>query len=646
VSDLQIPWFIEPEQRELYIRWLAGNNREEGPSAQDTMALIKACPAFLGHYYTNIQTADATLVRFQSWTPAQIKLYRVVRNLVRMNLPVRVVVLKARQMGISTLIELLAYWRTAFFPNITGLIAAQEEDAATRIFEMFRVFYSTTPDVIRPDTEKFSVEEIRFGSRKTDPGDLGLASRILTKTTALGGSRKDQQGKGRGATYHFFHGSEVAFWANPHRFMSGVTPGLHKRPNIYGFLESTARGSGNWFHRRWRKAAEGWRLVKQPSGPPRWMCDGTPGLWIPVFLSWLEHPAYRVAIPGAGSEKELAYYTKHMDKEERRLVNEFGATPEQIEWRRVTLEDMDGDLELFCQEYPAEPEEAFQSTGRRVFDMLALQRYSDAAMATEYFRGSLIRDDKDKLFRSEDPHGALKIWREPKASNMYVIGADPCIGRSPEGDNACAQVLCATSDNPEESWEQVAVWCDRVDPDEFAQELLKLAEYYGTALIVCEVNGPGQTTDLMLQKANYWNRYRRVEYDKITNQRVLKWGWHTNTKTRSVMVGSLKGAIREMRLKIHDPDTLEEMRDWVRIDNGRGSSKEAPSDPVDGRDDRVIALGLALQGGLLDNPMEAEDSEVPAEPQVSAGPRERYLATRGVAGIGGGSGHPVLGSDW
>ena len=647
-EESNAPWFIEPEQRELWNSWLKANATDEGPSPELTLKLIRACPAFLGHYYTQIQTADATLVPFRNWTPAQKKLYRVVRNLVRRNLPVRVVVLKARQMGISTLIELMTYWRTAFFPNVTSLVAAQEDDAVDRIFEMFRIFYSTTPDPIRPAHERFTAEEIRFGDRKRNVGSLGLASRILTKTTALGGSRKEISGKGRGATYHCFHGSEVAFWPSPHTFMSGVTPGLHKKPNTYGFLESTARGTGNWFHRRWKRAAEGWRLVAQPSGPPRWMCSGRPGLWIPVFLSWLEHPDYLIDIPGGDKEAERKYYKKHLNKEERRLVTDFGATLEQIEWRRVMLDDMDGDSVLFAQEYPAEPEEAFQSTGRTVFDMLAMQRYHDQIMAEPEEatkRGRLTTDDHGKTFFTEDPNGPLKIFKEPKEANSYVIGADPCEGRAREGDNACAQVLCSASEDPEERWEQVAVWCDRVDPDEFAQELKRLGRYYGEAFIVCEVNGPGQTTDLMLSKGNYWNRYRHVEYDRVTGKRTLKWGWHTNTKTRSVMVGSLRGAVREMRLKLHDPETLAEMQDWVRLDTSRGGTKEAPADSVEGHDARIIALGLARQGGLIDTPADEVDTGNLEEDESSVytTPRQRVLLAKKNSHS---NGHPMLGSDW
>ena len=615
------------------------NKRSDGKGLLEAArALTTVCPAFLLHCYTGIQDKEANLVPFSNWSPAQVRLYRVVRNLNRMNRPVRVIVLKARQMGISTLCEGLLFWLTAFKANVTSLIAAQEDDACQRIFEMFRIYYSSLPEPLQPEVEKFSLEEIRFGSRKKS-GDLGMASRILTKTVALGGARKDQSGRGRGATYHGFHGSEVSFWPNPERFMTGVEPGIPKKPNTYAFLESTANGTGNWFHRRWERAAKGWRMVKDADGKPRWVNeDRNRSFWVPVFLSWLEHPEYILALPHGSSEEEKKYYLKHLDKEEKGLVEDYGATLEQIEWRRFILsEEFDGDLDRFHQEYPATPREAFITSDRKVFDQRALDRYNKHCMdlsVDSYTRGDLEEGDNG-FFLVQDHHGPLKVFEEPKSGKGYVIGADPCIGRGAKGDNACAQVLCV------DTWEQVAVYNARIDPDEFATVLDRLGRWYGQAMLVVEVNGPGQMTDHQLGKMMYWNRYRRVEYDKFTRERTTKWGWQTNVKSRAMMIGSLKGIVRQMRLTLHDAETIAEMDGWVRLSNAKGSMKEAPADPVDGHDDRIIALGLAVQGGLLDNPFDEPEEEESAAPVKKTGRVARIIEARNNS-----QGHPMLGTDY
>jgi hypothetical protein len=637
---LTYPWYIEPEHRAMYDLWSEANKRKDEHALQlAATKLIAKCPAFLLHNYTKIQTKTSGLVLFNSWTPAQKRLYRVVRNLNRYNRPVRVVILKARQTGMSTLVEGLCYWATAFHPNVTSLIATQEDKAAERIFEMFRIYYATTPEPLRAPTDKFTLSEIRFGERDKDPGSLGLASRIFTHTVALGGSKKHESGKARGGTYHFFHGSECAFWPMPRRFMTGVLPGIPKTPNSYAFLESTANGTGNWFHNRWRRAAEGWRLIKNPEGgPPKWINEGGRSpFWVPVFMSWLEHPEYAMGLPSGasdpGNDKERRYYEKHINKEEYTLVEEFGATLEQIEWRRLVLEeDFEGDDEHFKQEFPATPEEAFITTGRKVFDMLAMRRYREMVMNVgpdDNFRGYIGADDDGHPFLSPDPRGPLKVYKKPTPGHLYTIGADSCDGVGSTGDYACAQVLDTAS------WEQVAVWHDRVDPDQFGEMIILLGKFYNEAFVVPEVNNHGQVVDNVLRRAMYWNRYRRIEYDKISGKRLTKFGFQTNTKTRSVLVGSLKAAVRKMQLGLNDSETIEEMEGWERKRDNRGNWKEEPGDE-DGYDDRIMALGMALQGGVLDNPLtgvetdESVDDDI-VESTPSIRKRAYMESSRGVS---------------
>ena len=314
---------------------------------------------------------DFALSPFAVWTPPQRKLYRVVRNLWRSKRPVRIIIVKPRQTGISTLVEGLAYNHAGHNDNRRVLITAQEEDPALiNIYSMFQRFHSSQPDALQPKLQRDSMEMMTFGN----------GSRISHKTAALGATRKKESGKGRGATYSFFHGSEVAYWTVPDRFFSGSEDGIPDRHGTFVFLESTANGVGNWFHRRWVRAAKGWRMVQSQSGTPRWtMVDKYPTSWVPFFISWLEQPEYYRHL----TETDRDYYDKHLDKDERRLVDEFGASLEQIEWRRYQIDKKDGDTQMFMQEYPVEPSEAFIFSGRKVFDMGALRWYMDESRQRE-----------------------------------------------------------------------------------------------------------------------------------------------------------------------------------------------------------------------------------------------------------------------
>ena len=638
-TPVQRPWWLEPEQVGLWDQWYAVNEgvrtgKHSGAQMLElSNRLIKANPAFLLHNYTKIQDKNAELIPFNAWTPAQVRVYRTVRNLQRMGRPVRLIILKARQTGISTLIEGLGYHKTSYSENICTLIAAQEVEAVERIFEMFRVYYASTPEPLQTETNKFTLEEIRFG--KKDRKQLGTASRILTKTLALGGARKSEAGKGRGGTYHFFHGSECAFWPMAARFMRGIEPGFPLTAASMAFLESTANGTGNWFHKRWKRASEGWRLVKQESGPPLWYNDsGRWGLWIPVFLSRLEHPEYSLALPNRASEpgfeKERAYYEKHnLDEYDRKCVDEYGATLEQVEWFKFTLaESFEDDLQGMLQENPMTPHEAFITSGSKVFDLAAAAYYRERAASftpKDFDTGRLARDDKLRLIMEDDPQGPLKVFKRPKPGKMYAIGVDPCEGRNNnEGDYSVACVLDT------ETWEQVAIFRERIDPDELAEAINDLGGWYNNAMLVIEVN-TGATVDWLMGKTyQYWNRYRRIEYDSFTGQRVAKWGWNTNSKSRSMMVNSLKSHWRKRLLILNDAVTIEEFCDWEKKKDYKGSIKEAPAD-YDGHDDCVIATGLALQGGVLDTPRDDDETELTADEiqlrAVNVSPSERKKAS-------------------
>lgn len=235
---------------------------------------------------------------------------------------------------------------------------------------------------------------------------------------------------------------------------------------------------------------------------------------------------------------------------------------------------------------------------------------------------------------SDDPHGPLKVYAEPVRDRTYVLGADACEGRGSEGDNACVQILDA------ETWEQVAVWCDRVDPDEFAQVVLDMARWYEEAFVVLESQGGGQEVSRLLTKGEWFHRWRRKEWDRMGNEYKMQWDWHTNSKSRPVLVAGLRSAVRTRRLTIHDPDTIEEMMGWARLPTPRGGLKEGPADS-DGHDDRIIALGLAIQGVLLDVAWDEDETGMeekglpPAERRKGAWLVKRQAKQRGSDWGGG-----------
>ena len=643
--QIEIPWYIGPSDQDLYLDFILSgesppqNLEEQRSLLKGVLALCQRNPAFLLHTYMNIRAKAGGRARFCQWTPAQKRLYQTIRRLQYEKKPVRIVILKARQMGISTLCEGLLFWRTALFRDATSMIVAHEEDAVTNIYRMFQLYYESMPDAIRPLTEKFNQSEIVFDNpnvkkRQQEPG---LGSRLIVKTAALGGTSKRQSGKGRSGTYHAVHASEAAYWAEPEKFWGGVQNAVPRAPSSMVLIESTANGHGNWFHHLWREAAQGWEMTKNPAtGTMEWGLVNprlSRSSYVPVFLSWLEHSEYRLDLPCGDSEEEVKYYTKSLDKEEKKLVKHFGATLNQIEWRRQVLTDeCNKDVGLFNQEYPVTPEMAFISTGRRVFDMGALDRAEDSIRSQSLLTRCDIESDLDgDVVIREDAEGPLYLYRRPVEGVSYSMGVDTSYNK-PHGDFSCIQVL--RNDN----WEQVAVFHARVEADQLAVVAKDLGMYYNEAMVVIEIDGPGLATAKKLGELDYWNTYRRINPERFDNKRMAVMGWRMTQKARANMVANLKAAVRTGELILNDAGTIGEMRDWVLVMNSNsGRSKECPADPTHGYDDRITSLGIALVGGVIENGL----GGVPVAVKDS---KDKKGSNSPSAIRAGDDSHPVLGS--
>ena len=141
--------------------------------------------------------------------PAQTLLYEVIREEHAKGKPVRIVVLKGRQLGCSTMIEGIFFADSATTPNASTLIMAHDDDATKHLFEMNKLFYDNLPEPLRPMRQASNAQELVFANPTKDPREKernpGLRSRIRCITA--GG-----KGGGRSFTFRNVHGSECAFW--------------------------------------------------------------------------------------------------------------------------------------------------------------------------------------------------------------------------------------------------------------------------------------------------------------------------------------------------------------------------------------------------------------------------------------------------
>lgn len=502
--------------------------------------------------FLKIRTKSGALVSLKLNEP-QLRLYEVIAKRYKANKPVRVIILKARQMGFSTLTEGIVFWATATRENTDSMIIAHKDEATANLFRMSKLFYEQLPAPIKPMLQASNAQELNFDKPSRDRSERkGLKSRIRCATA--GGS-----GQGRSYTLRNVHMSEFAFWPGDKlETYSGIMQAVPDEPGTIVIVESTANGY-DMFKTLWDRA-----VAAQQSGDD----EG----FIPVFFPWYEMSEYRRPVP-SGFE---------LTDEERELKATFKLDDEQIAWRRWCIEvNCGGDLNKFKQEYPATPDEAFIATGTCVFDKeaLVLRRAAVSADKWEYGRFTYKNDGlriSDIKWQPEKG-GPIRIKKKPEEGVPYVIGGDTAGTGS---DSFVGQVLDNTSG------EQVAVLQQLMGETEYTRQMYCLGMYYNTALIGIETNYSTYPVQ-ELERLRYPKQYVRQHLDKYTQKLTDEFGFNTTSRTRPTIIDNLKAVAREHLELISDYGTLGEMLTFVYDENWRPEAEEGE------HDDLVMALAIA-----------------------------------------------------
>jgi len=475
--------------------------------------------------------------------------------------PVRIIVLKARQEGVSTNEQGKMLFNTTSKKNWNALIVADDGEATTTIFSKAKYMYERLPDYVKPLQKASNAKELIFDRPTNYKGKReGLNSRISVQVAG-------DVNIGRGDTYRQVHASEFAFWPspegkNPLKQLAGILQAVPNDPDTEVVIESTANGY-NDFKKLWDDAVSG------------------KNEWKPLFFAWFDYKDYRMPV----TEKERQDIVSGLSEYEQFLVDAYKITAEQIKWYRWKLQnDCHGDADQMKQENPSFPDEAFLHTGRPVFNQTNLQRRIEQVKEREQKTGYIEYDENGKEFKFiSDESGPLIIYQEPKRNYPYVIGADVAEGLK-NGDYSVA----SAADNT--TGEQVARLRLHTEPDRFAWELIKLARYYNDALLTVEVNNHGLTTIKELQRQNYYNQYKREIYDEITRERKQKFGFQTTAATRPKLIDRTRAIVRDNPELINDMDTLQEMLTFIYKENGKEEAEEGCFD------DCVMAYALMHEG--------------------------------------------------
>lgn len=447
---------------------------------------------------------------------------------------VRVIILKARQQGLSTAVGAYLYSKVSQREAAKAMVVAHKADSTQALFDMTKRYHENAPEAVKPHTKYSSRRELTF--------DI-LDSSYMVATA--GGD-----GIARGETITHLHASELAFWpaSSAKENWNGLTQAVPNSRGTAIFIESTANGVSGLFYDLWRGAVKG------------------ENDYIPVFIPWFLDPGY--------SQEPPQSFTRTPDEED--LAEKYDLTDGQLYWRRKKIAE--NGLDLFRQEYPAEPEEAFLTTGRPVFNpeiILEMRKVVKNPLNRRALEGT-----PETGFEWRDhPRGELQVFRKHDPEETYYIGADVGMGVR-NGDWSVAQVLDSKK-------RQVAVYRAQVHPDYYARVLYELGMYYNTARLIVENNNHGILTCHLLSKELYYpDFYTQVQHDKIADKETVTLGFMTNVKTKPLVIDELRAAIREGHLELSHEGTLEELQTYIVTESGKLEAEQGC------HDDCVMALAF------------------------------------------------------
>ncbi len=475
--------------------------------------------------------------------------------------PIRVVLLKARQWGGSTLVQtymawmqmvLRTHWNSVICSHLRGTSAAIK-GMYTRLLRNYPTRF--LPGGTRPEFKRF--EGSANAHMLTGRDSLVITGSAVTQEMV------------RGYDVNMAHLSEVAFWPDTDRHSPGdvmrsICGTVPLAPDTLIVLESTANGVGGYFHSLWINA-----------------CAGHGG-YAPVFVPWHEIEGYSAQVADAHA------LWLSLDDYERGLW-QSGCTLEQIAWYHAKRGEYATHDQMMA-EFPSNDIEAFAVTGRNVFAQSDVEALRSGCVAPEFVGDIAAADGRlGGISLHPDPHGALQVWKMPEKSALrsrYVVAVDVG-GRSLKADYSVIAVLDRGAEPSDTVPEVVAQWRGHTDHDLLAWKAAQMARFYCNALLVIESNTL-ETATSEGDGSRYIMHVIGRHYGNLFCRRSGVPGFQTNVRTKQQVIYGLIAAVRDRRIVERDHEALNELNSYELKPNGGYGA-------VRGRHDDVLmtrAIGL------------------------------------------------------
>lgn len=540
-----------------------------------------------------ITTKDGRAVPF-ILNKIQLALYEIILEELAKGIPVRILIDKIRQGGVSTVILIFFYWLTSLRPNRNALLITQDIESVTNFSSRIRAAMEEADPLLTPNIKTERRDLIHFAN-----------------PTARGGNRKERRGKGqdsrmmfftckkvsigRSYTFQYVHLSEAAFYIDqkPKVSVKALLGSLaHAVPLLPGsilIIETTPNGL-NEIAEMWDRAVKEQNEFRPvffpaaaseeyraplPEGATLELCESEEASGVPT--RWGNELAESRAIRQQLIEWYPEAYKKWGDKWlERELLA-------RLNWRRHYIDGpCHGDRQVFRREFPLTPQQGFEATGRNCFDLrsVALMRKLVEEEGLQPRRYSYAHDPDNRDIGSKfkpDRYGPVAVYENRQDGVQYVVAADPALG-NPNSDPSAFIVLAVSEESP--YLREVASYSKITKPDVFAELLYYVATFYNIALLGPENNERGgYVVCLKLHKDLKYERlyFEFKAYDKKPADMP---GFITKDSNKATIVAGLDYRIRDAEILLRTPLLLEQLEHFVELENGELSAEPGYNDDL------------------------------------------------------------------
>lgn len=538
---------------------------EETPSKDDIIMQIfiaRFRVDFTFWAYYEIRIEDKTtgmMVPFKLNRP-QIIVLAICEELRRSGCPINLIICKARQWGGSTFCIFYQMWIGLYCAEKHSFaVCAQTKSVAGNITKMLMramETYDAWSLGLPADESLAIVRDMTSGEYviKDTKGRQVSRSSIRIGSIERPDSLRGYSGEGA-------HFSETGVWKDtpekrPADLIRSIAGGILLQANSMQVIESTPKGAGNFFHREYMRAKNGKSAYKA------------------VFISWMQIPHDTMPI-----EDYVEFITwLYTHRNDEHASGEWldsgkyywsiwmqGATLEGIQWYRHQRKTVDDHADM-ASEAPCNDIEAFKFSGTTVFSEQDIVKLREGCCAPKY-KGDLLADGAigEKALQNirfvHNENGQLHVWAEPdrssNISNRYIVAVDVG-GRSKKADWSVIRIFDRFPMMFGGKPLLIAEQRYHTDHDLLAFDAARIAKWYNNALLVIESNTletkdqerdvDGNMTEFILDTISdlYDNLYaRKQSAEQIKEGKPTRWGFHTNTSTKPMIIANLVSCVRD-----------------------------------------------------------------------------------------------------